>query len=174
MNRLLPLALALLLAGCGGADEAPAIDNAQLQSVSPIIVRNAVGDSVSSENHSKNVPRETPAARPAAIPSAAPPPKPRTGYHAIGTQPFWAVTVIGSTATLTRPDKPARRFIVSRSADPVAIRYEGDGFAMTLTPGPCSDGMSDSVWSDRVAIAFGEGTLKGCGGLRDDMQDAAR
>lgn len=38
---------------------------------------------------------------------------------------------------------------------------------MTVAPGPCSDGMSDAIWSDRVQIAFAEGTLKGCGGDRD-------
>jgi uncharacterized membrane protein len=89
-------------------------------------------------------------------------------YRAIGTEPFWAVTVRGSTATLERPDRQSARFAVSRSDDAKAIRYVGDGFAMTLTEGPCSDGMSDAVWSDRVQIAFGEGTLKGCGGVRED------
>jgi uncharacterized membrane protein len=55
--------------------------------------------------------------------------------------------------------------------DDRAIRYLGDGFAMTATEGPCSDGMSDAIWSDRVQIAFGEGTLKGCGGIREDMRE---
>ena len=44
-----------------------------------------------------------------------------------------------------------------------------DGFSMTVTDGPCSDGMSDAHWADRVALSFGEGTLKGCGGVREDF-----
>ncbi|MGW8201542.1 membrane-like protein [Sphingomonas sp. VDB2] len=88
-------------------------------------------------------------------------------YRAIGTEPFWAVTVRGSTATLERPGHAPQRFSVRTEADDKAIRYQGDGFAMTLTQGPCSDGMSDAIWSDRVQVAFGEGTLKGCGGERD-------
>ncbi|MFZ2997891.1 COG3650 family protein [Sphingobium sp.] len=174
MIRVWPLPLVLLLAACGKGDDAPVADNAQPESTSPIIIHNIVDNSVSPENHSENVPRETATPRPAPAAAPVPSPKPRTGYHAIGTEPFWAVTVIGSTATLERPDKDRIRFAVSRSADPVAIRYQGNGFAMTLTPGPCSDGMSDSLWSDRVAVAFGEGTLKGCGGVREDMPGAGR
>jgi len=45
---------------------------------------------------------------------------------------------------------------------------------MTVAEGPCSDGMSDSIWSGRVQVAFAEGTLKGCGGHQDDLDpDAA-
>ncbi|GGA04478.1 hypothetical protein GCM10019071_38900 [Sphingobium fuliginis] len=91
------------------------------------------------------------------------------GYRAIGTEPFWAVTVKGSTAVLERPDRAPVRYAISRNDDPRAVRFLGEGFSMTVTEGPCSDGMSDAVWSDRVAVAFGEGTLNGCGGLRDDQ-----
>ncbi|MCP1470155.1 hypothetical protein J3E64_001842 [Sphingobium sp. OAS761] len=33
--------------------------------------------------------------------------------------------------------------------------------------------MSDAIWSDRVQLAFGEGSWKGCGGLRDDRRESA-
>ncbi len=98
---------------------------------------------------------------------APPPPPARSGipaYRAIGTEPFWAVTVRGATAMLERPGVAAIPFTVMRDAD----GYRGDGFAMTISQGPCSDGMSDALWSDRLAIAFGEGVLKGCGGARED------
>ena len=55
----------------------------------------------------------------------------------------------------------------ARTDDPRAIRFMGDGFAMTVTEGPCSNGMSDALWSDRVQLSFGEGVLKGCGGIKD-------
>ena len=92
-------------------------------------------------------------------------------YSAIGTEPFWAVIVRGSIATLQRPDHAPLRFTVRVGNDGKAVRYQGDGFAMTLTEGPCSDGMSDAIWSDRVQLAFADGVLKGCGGLRDDGDD---
>jgi uncharacterized membrane protein len=93
-------------------------------------------------------------------------------YRAIGTEPFWAVTVRGATATLERPDHPPVRFTVARDVEARTIRYRGEGFAMTISEGPCSDGMSDAVWRDRVAVAFGDGALKGCGGERDEGNTA--
>jgi uncharacterized membrane protein len=93
------------------------------------------------------------------------------GYRAIGTEPFWALTITGGSAQLERADKAPRRFRVERIAQNGAIRYLGDGFTVTLSEGPCSDGMSDALWSDRVQIAFADGTLKGCGGAREDMRE---
>lgn len=99
--------------------------------------------------------------------SAPLPVKSAPDYRAIGTEPFWAVTVRGEAATLERPDHPPVRFAVARHVEERVIRYSGDGFAMTINEGPCSDGMSDALWRDRVAVAFGDGVLKGCGGERD-------
>lgn len=89
------------------------------------------------------------------------------GYRAIGTEPFWAVTVRNDELLLERPDRPPMRVAVAREVQARSIDYAGEGFTMSVTAGPCSDGMSDVIWSDRVQIAFGEGTLKGCGGSRD-------
>lgn len=108
--------------------------------------------------------------------ATSPAPHPQTPqperYRALGTEPFWAVTVKGSTAILERPDKPPASFAVSRNDDGRAVRFLGEGFTMTVAEGPCSDGMSDAIWSDQVSVAFGEGTLKGCGSDRHDPQDA--
>ncbi|UZW56913.1 membrane-like protein [Sphingobium sp. JS3065] len=154
-----------MVAGCGGEKEVPAANVAQPQASAPIVVQNET-ENQAAGNVSEPVSREG-AARPAPAPAPERPDGDR--YRAIGTEPFWAVTVKGSTATLDRPDKAPVRYAVSRHDDKWAIRYLGDGFSMTITEGPCSDGMSDAVWSDRVALAFGEGTLNGCGGLRDDQ-----
>ena len=97
------------------------------------------------------------------------PPSSETHYRAIGTEPFWSVTVKGSIATLERPDKPPVHFPIARTDDGRTLRYVSNGFTMTVTEGPCSDGMSDAIWADRVALSFGEGTLKGCGGAREDF-----
>lgn len=166
MRRLWLLAPVLTMAGCGGEKEVPAANIAQSQASAPIIIQNEVANQ-SVENEAQRVPRGTEEE------PAAPPPDPgrpaEDRYRAIGTEPFWAVTVKGSVVTLERPDKAPVRYAVSRHDDGRAIRYLGVGFSMTVTEGPCSDGMSDAVWSDRVAIAFGEGTLSGCGGMRDDQ-----
>ncbi|WP_340266296.1 hypothetical protein [Sphingobium mellinum] len=77
--------------------------------------------------------------------------------------------VKGSVLHLERPDRAPKRFAIARTDDGKAIRYLGQGFAMTVTEGPCSDGMSDAVWADRVSISYDEGTLKGCGGVREDF-----
>ncbi len=87
-------------------------------------------------------------------------------YAAIGTEPFWAVRIEGDRLLMERPDQAPIRLSVRRSIMGGEIHYRGEGLALTITPGPCSDGMSDAIWSDRVQIAFSGGTLKGCGGER--------
>jgi uncharacterized membrane protein len=39
----------------------------------------------------------------------------------------------------------------------------GEAFTATLTPGDCSDGMSDRTFPFVATIALGEETLRGCG-----------
>jgi uncharacterized membrane protein len=166
VRLLIPVAL---LYGCGDGETAPN----QTQPAPTTAIATPV-DTNSTAN-----------AAVAAVPPYPTPPKPlvsretlplrpaRPDYRAIGTEPFWALTIRASTATLERPDQVPLRFAVRADGDDKAVRYQGDGFAMTLTPGPCSDGMSDAIWSDRVQVAFGDGTLKGCGGERDAMREEA-
>ncbi len=174
MKQAWLLMLALALAGCGEEDERVATNNAAAETVegaavagAPIIDNSEIMNEIAKRRDSAKepadaVPRETP-------PSGRRPPwLPRIEYRAIGTEPFWAVTVRGAAAVLERPDKPPVRYTVSRQDDQRTIRYLGESFSMTVSEGPCSDGMSDAIWSDRVQVAFGEGTLKGCGGERDD------
>lgn len=164
MNRPWPLALVLLAAACGGSAGGTQANQPETGAQTPIMLGNEAETNAAPTDASNAVPRETV--------MEGPLPAPRDdAYRAIGTEPFWAVTVKGSTATLERPDKAAARFPVVREDDGRAIRYLGEGFSMIVTKGPCSDGMSDAIWSDRVALAFGEGTLRGCGGERDDPQD---
>ena len=171
MKWFLPLVMAIALPGCGG-DDMPAANVARSRASAPIAVPDPEPGQATG-NISQTVPRGTEESPSVASSSGSPSPAVMrpvdNGYRAIGTEPFWAVTVKGSTALLERPDKAPARYAVSRNDDRRAIRFLGEGFSMTITEGPCSDGMSDAVWSDRVAIAFGEGTLNGCGGSRDDQ-----
>lgn len=163
---LLPL---LLIGGCG-REEPPANRTDSTPEVAAPINNSSANESVAAppapapppvEEAKPLVSRETPPRRP--MPA---------DYRAIGTEPFWAVTIRGSTALLERPDHRPLRYNVVHDGDDRAIRYIGEGFSLTATEGPCSDGMSDAIWSDRVQIAFGEGTLKGCGGDRHEGDEA--
>lgn len=171
MRRALPLMLALAAAGCSGKGESPAGNNSAGAAMAPIVdnseIQNDVAKGKDLEDPVPTVPRETPPVP--VLDTKAPE---TAEYRAIGTEPFWAVTVRGSVATLQRPDKVPMRFSVEREDDRRTVRYLGEDFSMTISQGPCSDGISDAIWSDRVQVAFGEGTLKGCGGERDDDQEA--
>lgn len=157
----------MLLGGCGDsgpvANQTPSVSTPTPQIAAPI------GEADTAQQEATES-RPQPATEPKPLVSRETPPR-RTDtaeYRAIGTEPFWAVTVREQSAILQRPDHSPLRYSVSRSVDDRAIRYIGDGFAMKATQGPCSDGMSDAIWSDHVQVSFGEGTLKGCGGVRED------
>ncbi|MBA4755259.1 MAG: membrane-like protein [Sphingobium sp.] len=158
-------------AGLAGCDSKLNNDAASVMQTVPVVVNSAppenVAAPVSPPKNMKN--NRFPVSRETLAPPEAPPVKaqPRPDYRAIGTEPFWAVTVRGTVATLERPDQGAMQFAVARASEKRTMRYVGDGFAMTISQGPCSDGMNDALWSDRVAVAFADGVLKGCGGERD-------
>lgn len=155
----------LLLAGCSGdrADQPPAHEaTARKPALAAVPTGPAVPDTGAAPDQSPPPPAPS---RPVPVPA------PMDSYRAIGTEPFWAVTISGTRATLERLDHATDHFTVARTDDGGTLRYRGDGFAMAVTPGPCSDGMSDAIWSDRVQIAFAAGTLKGCGGAREEMPE---
>lgn len=86
----------------------------------------------------------------------------------LGTEPFWNITVTGTTARYSNPDHPeGNEFPVERFAGNGGLSFSGS-FAgapvtATLTPGQCSDGMSDRSFPFVATIALGGETLKGCG-----------
>lgn len=86
----------------------------------------------------------------------------------VGTEPFWGVRIEGTRANYTNPERPeGSDFTVTRFAGNNGLGYSGsmDGInvSITLTPGECSDGMSDRVFPYVATIALGEETLRGCG-----------
>ncbi|SEJ90062.1 hypothetical protein SAMN05518849_11757 [Sphingobium sp. AP50] len=166
MRAIAALLLATLLGGCGKGD--PATNQAKPKAVANVIA--PINSSIPANAADDAPPAPQPVAKAKPLVSRetsktlpSPP-----DYRAIGTEPFWGVTLRGSTVLLERPDHPPLRFSVHDQSDDRAIRLVGDGFTLTATEGPCSDGMSEAIWSDRVQIAFADGTLKGCGGMRED------
>lgn len=168
MKPWLFVAGALLFSSCGRNEDMADRPAKDLQMAkSQIADRRAVGQQPDTSTNAEAQADVRPPRPPQHVDTA--PLSSESRYRALGTEPFWSVTVKGSVATLERPDKAPQHFSVSRTDDGRAVRYLADGFAMAVTEGPCSDGMSDAHWADSVALSFGEGTLKGCGGVREDF-----
>jgi uncharacterized membrane protein len=86
----------------------------------------------------------------------------------LGTEPFWNIRVTGTTARYSNPDHPeGTAFPVERFAGNGGLSFTGSlagaPVTATLTPGQCSDGMSDRSFPFVATIALGGETLKGCG-----------
>ncbi|MFN3864921.1 MAG: COG3650 family protein [Erythrobacter sp.] len=86
----------------------------------------------------------------------------------VGTEPFWNVRIAGGEASYSNPDHPeGMRFAVSRFAGNGGLGFSGTlfdaPFIATLTPGQCSDGMSDQRYPFVATIALDGETLQGCG-----------
>lgn len=109
-------------------------------------------------------------APPADAPASARTPDYAGDIDVIGTEPFWAVKIRAASVALTRPDAPE----VSNANPGVRIDgqqgvwdsngvEEGKGrVVVRLTPGVCTDGMSDRVYRFYAEVWIDGETLKGC------------
>ena len=89
-------------------------------------------------------------------------------FRALGTEPFWNVNVEGDTLTFTTPEdqdgtvmQGARREV--DSGVEIAGSHDGKTFVLALSPGACSDGMSDNRYQWVASFRFGDIDYKGCG-----------
>jgi len=88
--------------------------------------------------------------------------------HLVGTEPFWSITVEGDRLTYSTPDNiDGSVTSVTRFAGNGGLGLSGtlDGKALqvAVTPGECSDGMSDRIFPFTATITFGDAMLAGCG-----------
>ncbi|WP_162242969.1 META domain-containing protein [Sphingomonas sp. Leaf412] len=90
---------------------------------------------------------------------------PPTTYRAVGTEPFWSVTVAGQEMRIEEPGVPAVILLI-RAPQPIdsGWRWHNRAITMDAVRAPCSDGMSDRTYPDRVTLSFRGRTLTGCGG----------
>ncbi|WP_285711542.1 COG3650 family protein [Erythrobacter oryzae] len=93
---------------------------------------------------------------------------PQEAVTMLGTEPFWNLSVKGGEGVWTTPDTPdGTKLALKRFAGNGGLGFSGqlDGkpFTATLTPGQCSDGMSDRRFPFVATIALGGETLTGCG-----------
>lgn len=95
-------------------------------------------------------------------------------FDAVGTEPFWSVKVRSSALTLARPDHPD----VTTARPGIRIEEEAGVFdapmgarrlVLRLTPGECSDGMSDRRYDYRAEVTVNGETLKGCAARPRDL-----
>jgi len=89
-----------------------------------------------------------------------------------GTEPVWGLRIEAGQANYTTPDQPeGTDFAVTRFAGNNGLGFsgtlEGQAITITLTPGQCSDGMSDRAFPYVATVALGEETLRGCGYTSD-------
>ena len=119
-----------------------------------------------------------PAATPAAPPAAeAPMAKRAPGqenadplqiFRAFGTEPFWNVNVEDSRLTYTTPEDQTG-VVMQGERRPetggveIAGNHDGKAFTLTVSPGDCSDGMSDHRYELIAIFRYGDVEYRGCG-----------
>ncbi|MEW9856164.1 COG3650 family protein [Novosphingobium sp. M1R2S20] len=88
--------------------------------------------------------------------------------HFVGTEPFWGGEASGGMLTYSTPGNPdgtripVKRF-GGRNGLGLSGMLDGDTFDMTVTPGTCSDGMSDRRYPFTVTLNIGGDIREGCG-----------
>ena len=121
-------------------------------------------------------PPETSVAPQASI-AAAPPPAPAepaaaalrlpARFTALGTEPFWGAKVDGARLTYTTPeDQVGRPIAVARTSQGGSVEFDatlaGNRLTLSVSAGPCSDGMSDTVYPFAVRRRLGDDEQHGC------------
>lgn len=95
----------------------------------------------------------------------------------VGTEPFWNIDIAPAdgfySATFATPENTdGSPLALDRFAGNNGLGFsgelEGRAIQITLTPGECSDGMSDRGYPYTATIAWGESTLYGCGFTSDE------
>lgn len=95
----------------------------------------------------------------------------------IGTEPFWTLEIqpeggTGHSAQYSTPENPAgQAFAITRFAGNNGLGFSGelDGQSVqaAITPGECSDGMSDRIYAFSATVSVGGETLFGCAAIDD-------
>ena len=92
------------------------------------------------------------------------PPAATGAYRAIGTEPFWDLTIgrnlvftdRGNNVSVAEPTPPARRGVAGES-------YFGRRLRVDIVHGRCSDGMSERIYPDSVYATVDGRFYRGCG-----------
>lgn len=84
-----------------------------------------------------------------------------------GTEPFWGGEIEGTVARYSTPENPeGKAFDVERFAGNNGLaftgRIDGSNFDLMVTPGDCSDGMSDRIYPFTATLKIGDEQRNGC------------
>ena len=148
MRPFLLALLPLALAACGTEPSAEAPASGQADSAAPAPAPDeAPGNTEDPTPYSGIAPGET--------------------IRFTGTEPFWSGEVSGQTLTYSTPENIDGTVIrVERFAGRGGLSLSGvlDGasFDMAITPGQCSDGMSDRTYPFTVTLEVGGDPRRGC------------
>jgi uncharacterized membrane protein len=97
-------------------------------------------------------------------------------YRAIGTEPFWDLTIGARSLTFDLMGMPK---VIQKASKPRATKYGRIYWTKRIQVAiienqPCSDGMSDYVYRDDVKVSVDGKTFIGCGGPRHLPKGGAR
>ena len=86
----------------------------------------------------------------------------------LGTEPFWSARIESSQLTYSTPDNFDGEVIeITRFAGNGGLGFsgtlQGAPLQVAVTPGDCSDGMSDRTYPLTATLSVGEANLLGCG-----------
>jgi len=99
------------------------------------------------------------------LPPVGPPP-PMGTYRAVGTEPFWSLTIGPREMTFEEPNRPTP--VVQPTPRPtIGVAgeiYQTPRLNVNIVHSRCSDGMSDRVYPDKVQVAADGRRFEGCGG----------
>jgi len=100
----------------------------------------------------------------------------------VGTEPFWGGNVTGETLLWSTPENTSENAVgeqiaVTRFAGRGGLTFSGSlggqPFDMAVTPGECSDGMSDRTYPFTTTVRLGAQQLNGCAWREgDDLGEA--
>lgn len=124
------------------------------------------------------MPSQPPAPAPAPEPNPSPPATSAVfggldlsqPFTVRGTEPFWAIAVTPATLDYSGVDRPqetaanAGPVITTAVATWTVTTSLNNALVVVLTPGPCSDGMSDTVYPLNATVIRPSETLTGCAG----------
>lgn len=88
--------------------------------------------------------------------------------RAVGTEPFWAVEMTKAGLTFSAPDRPNATApntgpaMHEGEASWTGTTADGKPLKVTLTAGPCSDGMSDREYPLKAKVELGGEKFNGC------------
>lgn len=102
-----------------------------------------------------------------ATPPLPPPPPAGPVYVALGTEPFWRLTINQQETVFTEANAPDVQ--ITQPTPRVIIAFAGEVYqtpriGVNIVHARCSDGMSDRVYPDTVQVRVDRRSFEGCGG----------